>query len=409
MIDYRENLKMAFDTLVTHKFRSFLTILGIVVGVFVVIVIASILTGLRQSVVEQLESMGTNNIFAFHRSLGVQVGRRSRDERLRKPLTVADARAIEAQCDSVEDVAWQMPGNFRSIQYRNNRLRSADFDGMSANYGVVANQKIAHGRFFSDSEERRRMPVAVLGPDAAEAMFDTADPLGKQILIDGHLFTVVGVAEKSKTSFLTSAADNFVIIPYSTMRQLAPWNEMLLLHIQARSGQREQALDETESLLRRRRNVGYHEENNFDLTTIDKVISQLDSITAMLGIAMIAISSVGLLVGGIGVMNIMLVSVTERTREIGVRKAIGATRRDIVLQFLFEAMTLSGMGGVFGIIIASCVTGIIALLLPELPAAIPMWAVATGLSVSVAIGLIFGVWPARKAAGLDPIEALRYE
>jgi len=410
MVDYRENLKMALDTLVVHKFRSFLTILGIVVGVVVVIVIASALSGLRQSIVDQLEGVGANNIYAFHRPV-MQMGRPSREERMRKPFKVSDATAIREQCGAVEDVALAMPGSMRNlrIQYKNNRLRSTDFMGVSANYGAVANVKIENGRFFSDSEDRRRMSVAVLGPDAAEAMFSNIDPIGKQILINGRPFTVVGVAEKSKTSFLTSSADNFVVIPYGTLRRLTPENEMLYFFIQARSGMRDLAYDETESLLRRLRNVGYTEDNNFDLTTADKIIEQLDSITAMLGIAMISISGVGLLVGGIGVMNIMLVSVTERTREIGVRKAVGATKSDIVLQFLFEAMTLSGMGGLFGVIIAAIISWMIVWLIPELPAAIPLWAVATGLGVSIAIGLIFGVWPARKAAMLDPIEALRYE
>ena len=410
MVDYRENMKMALETLLVHKFRSFLTILGIVVGVVVVIVIASALAGLRRSIVDQLEGIGANNIYAFHRSI-MQIGRPSREERMRKPLKVSDAVAIQEQCAAVEDVAWELSGSAWSlqIQYKNNRLRSTQFSGVSANYAAVANIKIENGRFFSDSEDRRRMSVTVLGPDAAEAMFSNTDPVGKQILIGGRPFTVVGVAEKSKTSFLTSNADNFVIIPFGTLRRMSPENENIVLYIQAKSGMREQAFDETESILRRLRRVGLSEDNNFDLTTADKIVEQLDSITAVLGIAMISISGIGLLVGGIGVMNIMLVSVTERTREIGVRKAVGATKGDIVLQFLFEAMTLSGMGGLFGVIIAAFLSWMIVWLIPELPASIPLWAVVTGLGVSIAIGLIFGVWPARKAAMLDPIEALRYE
>jgi len=410
VVDYRENMKMALETLLVHKFRSFLTILGIVVGVVVVIVIASALAGLRRSIVDQLEGIGANNIYAFHRSI-MQIGRPSREERMRKPLKVSDAVAIQEQCAAVEDVAWELSGSAWSlqIQYKNNRLRSTQFSGVSANYAAVANIKIENGRFFSDSEDRRRMSVTVLGPDAAEAMFSNTDPVGKQILIGGRPFTVVGVAEKSKTSFLTSNADNFVIIPFGTLRRMSPENENIVLYIQAKSGMREQAFDETESILRRLRRVGLSEDNNFDLTTADKIVEQLDSITAVLGIAMISISGIGLLVGGIGVMNIMLVSVTERTREIGVRKAVGATKGDIVLQFLFEAMTLSGMGGLFGVIIAAFLSWMIVWLIPELPASIPLWAVVTGLGVSIAIGLIFGVWPARKAAMLDPIEALRYE
>jgi len=204
-------------------------------------------------------------------------------------------------------------------------------------------------------------------------------------------------------------ADNYVYIPYGTFHKMMPWEENHLLYIQARPGKRSQAMDESESVLRLRRKVKHSEPSNFTLTTSDMIIKQVNSFTAIIGLVVIAISSVGLLVGGIGVMNIMLVSVTERTREIGVRKALGATKRDIVLQFLFEAITLTSVGGVFGIIFAIAISLIIVALVPSLPATIPLWAVITGLSVSVAIGLIFGVWPARKAALLDPIEALRYE
>jgi putative ABC transport system permease protein len=411
MIEYKENFSMAFETLIAHKFRSFLTILGIVVGVLVVIIIASLLTGLRQSIVSQIESIGTNNIYAFHMNTGPQIGRRSRNEWKRRPLTVEDALALKELCPSVEDVSWSGMAAHTSvkIQYKNNTLRNADFNGVSPNYGSVANVKIANGRFFIDTEDRHRMEVAVIGPDSAEALFATSDPIGKQIHIQGHPFTVIGVTEKSKTGLLTDQADNFVLIPYHTLRKIMPWEDWHILYIQARSGLRDQAYDEAESLLRRRRGIGRKEENNFDLTTADKFIKQLDSITAALGIGMIAISGISLLVGGIGVMNIMLVSVTERTREIGVRKAIGATKRDIIFQFLFEAMTLTGMGGVFGIILAVGICYLLVLLFPLLPATVPAWAVITGLSVSIAIGLIFGVWPARKAAMLDPIEALRYE
>lgn len=411
MIDYRENLAMAFDTLLAHKFRSFLTVLGIVVGVLTVIVIASVLTGMRDSVVSQIEDLGTNNIFAFHLNTGVQVGRRSREEMMRKPLTVADALAIKEQCPSVQDVSWRgIPFNTRmQIQYKGKSLRNANFLGVSNNYGTVANVKVENGRFFTESEDNHRMPVAIIGPDSAEAMFSYMDPIGKQILIQGHPFTVIGVTEKSKSGFLSSEEDNFIMIPYGTMRKMMPWEDKHILFIQARSGMRAGALDETESLLRSRRGVKPKESNDFDLTTADRVIQQLDSITAVIGLIAIAISSVGLLVGGIGVMNIMLVSVTERTREIGIRKAIGATKTDIILQFLFEAMTLTGVGGIFGIILAIAISYLIVFLIPALPAAIPLWAVIAGLTVSVAIGLVFGVWPARKAAQLDPIEALRYE
>lgn len=410
MINYRENLAMALETLLAHKFRSFLTILGIIVGILTVIVIASILTGMRQSIVTQLEEYGTNNIYAYHQSM-VQVGRRSREEMKRKPLTIEDAAAIKNLCPSVKDVSWEAVtfGSGSQVQYKGKTLRTSIFVGVPSNYISVVNLKIGNGRFFTESEDAHRMAVVILGFDAAEAMFGTSDPVGKSILIRGHPFTVIGVLEKNKAALVGGNSDTIVAIPFRTFHRMMPWVEEYQLTIQAHSGLRARAMDEVESLLRRRRGVKPADANNFDLSTSERIIEQLDSITGTVGLIAIAISGVGLLVGGIGVMNIMLVSVTERTREIGVRKAIGATKQDIVLQFLFEAMTLTGLGGVFGIILAVAVSYLIIALIPALPAAIPLWAVITGLTVSVAIGLIFGVWPARKAALLDPIEALRYE
>jgi putative ABC transport system permease protein len=412
MIDYRENLTMAFETILAHKFRSFLTVLGIVVGVSVVIVIASLLSGVKANLVSQIEELGANNIIALHINLGTAIGGRpSREERMRKPLTVEDAKAIRDQCPSVQDVCWiGLPWRTRvTIKYKDNTVRGGDFAGVSQNLANVYNLKIENGRFFTASEDLHRVPVAVLGPDTAEALFANSDPIGKQIIIQAHPFTVLGVAEKSKLGSMIGEADNYVYIPYGSFHKMMPWEEFHELIIQARSGLRAQAMDEAENLLRRRRGVKRSDPSNFSLTTADTLVKQVDKFTSIVGLVAIAISSVGLLVGGIGVMNIMLVSVTERTREIGVRKAIGATKSDIVLQFLFEAMTLTGVGGIFGILFAIAISFIVIAFLPSLPATIPLWAVVTGLTVSIAIGLVFGVWPARKAAQLDPIESLRYE
>jgi len=408
-----ENVTMALETIMAHKFRSFLTVLGIIIGVLTVIVIASILTGMRQNIISFVEEFGTNNIFAFHLGMGPHMGRRPREEWLRKPLGPTDAQIILNQCPSVQDVTWEgFAWETRiKIKYRENDLRQFNFNGVPANYATIANMKVSQGRYFNDSEADHHLKVVVLGPTAAESLFPVADPIGKQILINEHPFTVLGVFEKTKGGFMGEGneRDNAVQIPYPTFKKMMPWENKHFLLIQAKSGLLPKALDEVESALRRHRGVKPSEPNNFDLSTADKLIQQFDSITATIGLIAIAISSIGLLVGGIGVMNIMLVSVTERTREIGVRKAIGATRRDIVVQFLCEAMTLTGVGGVFGIILAVGVSYLIMALVPSLPAKIPAWAVITGFTVSVAIGLILGVWPARKAAHLDPIEALRYE
>ncbi len=414
MIDYRENLAMALETLLVHKFRSFLTVLGIVVGILTVIVIASILTGLKDMLMSRVESLGTNNIIAFHLntvSMGSQLGHRPDREMRRKPLTIADAQAVKEQCPSVRDVSWRVMnfGTASQIRYKGTIVRGAQLLGTTFNYVDVSNVTLAQGRFFTQLEDFHRMPVAVLGPDASAVMFPNVDPVGKQILVQGHPFTVLGVAEKSKLGSMVGQADNFVLIPYGTFHKMMPWQDFLIIMIQANPGLLSTAFDETESLLRRRRGVKPGEADNFDLTTSDRMIKELNSVLATVGLIAIAISSVGLLVGGIGVMNIMLVSVTERTREIGVRKAIGATKRDVVLQFLFEAMTLTGAGGVLGIVFAIAASYLVIALIPGLPATVPLWAVIAGLTVSVGIGLIFGVWPAGKAAQLDPIEALRHE
>jgi putative ABC transport system permease protein len=409
----RENVTMAFQTLMAHKFRSFLTILGIIIGVLTVVVIASILTGMRESIISIVQEFGTDNVYAFHLGMGPRMGgRRPREEMMRKPLTVEDALAIKQFCPSVNDVTWQgFPRNTRiSIKYQGNVARQFDFNGVPANYADVSNTAIANGRFFTESEDSHGMNLVVLGPDMKDALFPHSDPLGKQILINDRLFTVIGITEKSKSGAMgDNGRDLAVLIPYRSMKRMMPGEEWHFLLIQAQTGKLNKALDEIESLLRRRRGVKPSEANNFDLSTADRLIQQFDAITASVGLIAIAISSIGLLVGGIGVMNIMLVSVTERTREIGVRKAVGATRRDIIFQFLVEAMTLTGIGGIFGVILAIGTSFLIMALVPSLPASIPLWAVITGFLVSVTIGLVFGVWPARKAAYLDPIEALRYE
>jgi putative ABC transport system permease protein len=309
-------------------------------------------------------------------------------------------------------VTWQgFPWRSRvTVQYRGNIARNFSFNGVPANYASVANIALGNGRFFSESEDVHGINVVVLGPDLADALFPHSDPIGKRILINGRPFLVLGISEKSKAGAMgDNQRDLSVLIPYRSFKKMMPWEDKHFLLIQAQQGRLPAAMDEVESLLRRRREVKPNEANNFDLSTADRLIQQFDAITASVGLIAIAISSIGLLVGGIGVMNIMLVSVTERTREIGVRKAVGATRRDIVFQFLVEAMTLTGLGGILGVILAIGTSYLVMALVPSLPASIPLWAVVTGFVVSVSIGLVFGVWPARKAAHLDPIEALRYE
>ncbi len=413
----RATLVMALDSVRAHKFRSFLTVLGIVIGVMTAIIIASILTGLRQNIVSIIEEYGTNNIYAFHLSTGPRVGE-DRSERTRKPLTVADAEAIKAQASAVDEVAEVAPnigysgGPFDdNITYQGHNYRWGNTQGVSSNYADITNIVLKEGRFITDLDDQQRANVIVIGVNAADALFPGQNQIsGTKVRMGGYNFEIVGVLEKRKAGFFgENEEDNAIFIPLRTAQKVAPAKGYLLLVIRGRSGQVTEALTQAEEILRRRRNVKFGDSNNFDIKTADKFIEQFDSITAMVGLIAIAISSLGLLVGGIGVMNIMLVSVTERTKEIGVRKALGARRKDIVRQFLFEAMTLTFLGGILGVVLAVGISKIVMLLVPSLPASIPSWAVITGLSVSIGVGLIFGVWPARKASRLDPIECLRYE
>ncbi|HSQ25160.1 MAG TPA: ABC transporter permease [Pyrinomonadaceae bacterium] len=414
----RETLVMALDNVRSNKFRSFLTVLGIVIGVMAAIVVASILTGMRQSIISIIEEYGTNNIYAFHLTTGPRTTT-DRAERLRKPLTVADADAIKAQASAVEDLAVCAPnvgysgGPFDdNITYQGRNYRWGNTQGVTPNYANIVNVTIHEGRFITESDEEQRRNVMVIGVNAADALFpgQQNNIVGAQVRMGGLNFEIVGVLEKRKAGFFgENEEDNAVLIPFRTAQKVAPARGWILFIIQARSGQLNDALTQSEDVLRRRRNVKFGDPNNFDIKTADNFVKQFDSIFAMVGLVAIAISSLGLLVGGIGVMNIMLVSVTERTQEIGIRKALGARRRDITRQFLFEAMTLTFLGGMLGVTLAIGTSKLIMLLIPSLPASVPMWAVTSGITVSVGVGLIFGVWPARKAARLDPIECLRYE
>lgn len=409
---------MALESVRSHKFRSFLTVLGIVIGVMTAITIASILTGMRQNIVSIIEEYGTNNIYAFHLSTGPNLGE-DRSERTRKPLTVDDAETILAQAPAVEDVGHVAEnigysgGPFDdNIMYNGHNYRWGNTQGVSPNHASISNIVLKEGRFITEHDDQQRANVMVIGVNAADALFPGQNHqiAGTKVRMGGYNFEIIGVLEKRKAGFFgENEEDNAVLIPFRTAQKIAPAKGYVLLIIKARSGQTVEALQQSEEILRRRRGVKFEEPNNFDIKTADKFIEQFDSIFAMIGLIAIAISSLGLLVGGIGVMNIMLVSVTERTKEIGIRKAIGARRKDIVRQFLFEAMALTFLGGALGVLIAIGVSQLIMLLVPALPATIPAWAVITGLSVSVGVGLIFGVWPARKASRLDPIECLRYE
>jgi putative ABC transport system permease protein len=415
----RETFLMALDSVLANKFRSALTMLGIVIGVSVAIVVASILSGMRANIVKIVEEYGTNNIYAFHLTTGPQVGERDQAERARKPLTPEDGEAVARQAPAIEQVAFEAPniggfgGGFDdTISVNGKTYRRGNTRAVTPNMAEIANTSLKEGRFISEQEDLNRRNVMVIGVNAAEALFPGQESgiVGTKVKMGGSVWEIIGVLAKRKATFFgENEEDNAVFVPFRTGRQVAPGRKYVILVMRARSGQLQAAVDEVEEILRARRQVPFGEPNNFDVKTADAFITQFDSIFGMIGVIAIAISSVGLMVGGIGVMNIMLVSVTERTQEIGVRKAIGARRRDIVYQFLFEAMTLTMLGGVIGVGFSVAVSQLVMLFVPSLPASIPAWAVTSGLFVSVGVGLVFGVWPAMKASRLDPIQCLRYE
>ena len=412
--DIYENLRMALSTLLANKLRSFLTVFGVVIGVITVMLIASIISGIDVSVKKEVESFGTRSIFISKFSPGIQVGRRSREERMRKELTYDDAIALQT-LPAVEiavpflDITNNFFGQKLLVSGGGKTTAGVALQGTLPEFERAGTQIISEGRFFTQSENDTKQDVCVIGSKVADDFFRFGSPVEQTIKIGADDFRVVGVLQKREQFLISGGSDdqnNVIYLPYEIARKLKPNADDVYIMAVARAGMMDEAKDQVRDMLRVRRQVSFSAPDNFGMETAESILDNFRSITAGLAIAMVVISSVGLMVGGIGVMNIMLVSVTERTREIGVRKAIGAKRSDIMWQFLIEAATLTGIGGIVGLSIGWLLTLLLSLLLPSY---VPLWAPIGGLVASVGIGLIFGLWPAWKAARLDPIESLRYE
>jgi putative ABC transport system permease protein len=409
--DLLESLWMALATLRDHKFRSFLTVLGVLVGTITVMVIAAFIAGLDQQFKKAIEVFGTNTIFVYKFDPGIHTGRLTPEERMRKPITFLDGEAIKDMCPSVQYVAENIqPNEISSVRYRDQDLYVTSITGTTPSFERMASVELAQGRFYTDFENQHRAEVCVIGADIADKFFPHVEVLGKELTVNSKPYTIIGVLRKQDNFFVgENDGDNqnkAVYIPYETLLKVYPQIDDNFLMVQAYAGKMDSAIDEIRQLLRRRRNVSFANPDNFGISTPDSITQQFHQITGAIAIGMVVISSIGLLIGGIGVMNIMLVSVTERTREIGVRKAIGARKRDIVAQFLVEAMTLTGAGGLLGIMLGWGASRLVNLILPVY---VPLWAPILGVTFSVGIGMLFGMWPAVKAARLDPINALRYE
>lgn len=415
-----ENLYLALTNVRENATRSLLTVLGVLVGTATVIAVSSVLTGLKVRTAQLAEQVGPNVLYVSKfDNLGPRFTRPSPSERQRKPITVDDARAINELPSVVAATPQLTVGSFGPsatqyvAKYKGQEATRPIAFGVWANYPDVRKLNLRMGRFFTAEEHDRKMNVVVLGPVIADQLFGDKNPLGEEIEYEGQNFRVLGVVEKGPTGiFGDTPEDRQLIIPFETLEKryqdiIRDRGVTVITH--ARDGQLQKMTDQITELMRRRRNVRFDQPNNFGISTPDAIFATFDSITTTLGLVVVPLSGISLLVGGIGVMNIMLVSVTERTKEIGVRRAIGARRQDVLTQFLTEAIVLTVIGGLIGIGIGLLISLGLNKFAPSIPSVVPLWAVFLGFTISVMVGLLSGFLPALRASNLDPSEALRYE
>ncbi len=409
----KDVFQMSLDSIKSHKLRSFLTLLGIMIGVMTVIAMVSVVQGLNKTFLSELESVGPDVIIISKYEPGINVGNMSEEERQREDLTFDDVEAIKSQCSLVKAVAVDLTVSlFESnpIKYQNKESSDTIIIGMNENFPKVLTVYLpSRGRFISEIDMNHRTKVCVLGADLRETLFPHTDPIGKELRIGAKRFMVIGEMEKRGAMFGQSR-DNIIVIPLTTAMKHFSYDlsNIEIVAIPTKHEYLEEAEEQIINVLRGRRKVPVGKPNDFALFGQETMLDLYNQLTGAAYIVMIVISSIGLLVGGIGVMNIMLVTVKERTREIGIRKAIGARSSDIQNQFLIESIILTGVGGASGLILGFIIAFLVRIATP-LPASVTPWSIALGLFVSVSVGILFGILPAQKAARMDPIVSLRYE
>jgi len=424
---------MAFGTLRANKLRASLTILGVVIGITAIVGMTSLIRGFDESLRDQMRELGPKTLFvAKFSGLSFASGKEFKDLIKRPVLTVADAKAIEREAPSAGKVdvwlgAWGA-GTRERAYYKGEKTKQLAIIGVSENYAAVNFIKMAGGRFFTQGEVEHRRNLAVLGETPVKALFPNVDPVGKTIRIAGDQYEVVGYfGPRPNAGGLGSGQDDFIVIPYTNYQKQFGWRRMtgnihvggsqtsasafksaMIAVVPDENATREDAMMEVEHIMRIRHGLKLDQANDFDIITQDAALKMYDQITGAIFIGLVVISSIALMVGGIGVMAIMMISVTERTREIGVRKALGARRREILWQFLFEAVFLTSVGGLLGIVLGASI-GLGVHYFTGFPVSLPWWSFALGFGFSGSVGIFFGLVPAIRAARLDPIEALRYE
>ncbi len=406
----REGIRLALDSVRSNKFRSFMTILGVMIGVAAVIIVNTIMDGFNQHVEYSIEKIGKDVMYISKWDENTDFDNLTEAQRRRKNITMDEAYAIQEMCPMVKAVSPEKKSWRNVAKYKDKEIRNPDdFRGCWPEQAIVTNRDVSHGRFIDHNDLNRSARVTVIGPEVADALFDSkADAIGKVIRINGYDFTVIGVQERIDDLFEISEND-FILVPMTTFERLYPERERVYLLVSAVSRQHfAEALDQVVNALRRVRGLRPSEENNFGIETQDSLRDEVGEITGIARLVAVSVACIGLLVGVIGVMNIMLVAVTQRTREIGVRKALGARKKNILFQFLVEAGTLTGLGGLVGIIVGAIVGLIVTTSLDWGYYLSPMWTMI-GMAVSIGTGVIAGMYPAWRAARIDPIEALRYE